>query len=314
MTNSFFLTKWFFLAMRWVFQNIAFQDVFLTVLICTVVLKLITLASDIKSRKSTMAMSALQPEIQKIQKKYANDPRKAQMEQSKLMKERGVSMWGSCLPMLITLPLFIFFLNAFRDWGTEQMARAIVETHQTGSTELFASFKWLWVNNIWQADNGATPVVLSAQNFLANSNLQHLIYFQENPQALDVFKQLGFIVEDVKNIPQSVIDTYNQITQPMANLYPGHNNGWFILPLLAAGTNFLSSWIMQKGQPQSNNAAGSMKMMNYMFPVISFIVCLTSNAAFAIYWSISSLLTVLTNVLLNKRFPRTISATEEVRK
>ena len=46
-------------------------------------------------------------------------------------------------------------------------------------------------------------------------------------------------------------------------------------------------------------------MMTYMFPIISFIACLSNNAAFAIYWSYSSLLMIVVNIILNKKYPRT---------
>ena len=114
MQNDFFLTTWFLEAMKWLYSNV--NSVFLTILICTLVLKLLTVFSDIKTRTSSTKMAAIQPEIQKLQKKYANDPQKLQKAQSKLMRERGVSMWGSCLPMLITMPLFFCFLAAFRFW------------------------------------------------------------------------------------------------------------------------------------------------------------------------------------------------------
>lgn len=308
MSGDFFLTTWFFQAMRWIYENLTAQNVFLTILICTIVLRALTFFSDLKTRKSTAKMAAIQPEIQKIQKKYKNDPRMAQQAQSKLMKEQGVSMWGSCLPMLITMPLFFCFIAAFRFWGCEQMIQAILEVHDTGSTQMFESFRFLWISNIWQADNGALPVVMEAKQFFASvSNMQNLIYFKENPAAFEAFKSLGLIIENTSNIPQTAIDTYNNLTEPFLALYPGKNNGWFLLPILAGGSNFLSAWLMQKSQPKiEGQAAGGGKMMMYIFPIMSFIFCLTNNSAFAIYWTLSSVLMIVTNLLLNKKFPRTV--------
>ena len=149
MQNDFFLTTWFLEAMKWLYSNV--NSVFLTILICTLVLKLLTVFSDIKTRTSSAKMAAIQPEIQKLQKKYANDPQKLQKAQSKLMRERGVSMWGSCLPMLITMPLFFCFLAAFRFWGYEETIRLLVDENPA---QLLQSFKFLWINNIWQPDSG----------------------------------------------------------------------------------------------------------------------------------------------------------------
>jgi membrane protein insertase Oxa1/YidC/SpoIIIJ len=156
------------------------------------------------------------------------------------------------------------------------------------------------------------PVIMKAQDFLAIKELPRLIYFQQNPEALAIFKNLGFIVSDTKNIPQAAIDKYNELVKPLLDTYAGKNNGWFIWPLLAGASMFLSSWIMQKGQPQNDAAGGTGKFMVYVFPIMSFFFCLNYNTSFAIYWTISSIVTLGVNLLLNKKYPR--FTPEEVKK
>ena len=309
MQNDFFLTTWFLEAMKWVYGNV--NSVFLTILICTVVLKAITLFSDIKTRKSSAQMAAIQPEIQKIQKKYANDPQKAQQAQSKLMKERGVSMWGSCLPMLITMPLFFCFLAAFRFWGYEETIRLLVEDNPA---EILESFKFLWITNIWQPDSGLAPVVMKAKDFLSIAKLDQLLYLKNNPGVWEKLVDLGIAAANGVNAQGATIYTflnteaaqaaYTAAVQPLLDLHTGYSNGWFILPLLAGATNFFSSWLMQRGQPQNPQTNSTNKMMMWMFPIMSVWFCLTYNAAFALYWSISSICMIITNLVLNKKFPR----------
>ncbi len=309
MQNDFFLTTWFLEAMKWVYGNV--NSVFLTILICTVVLKAITLFSDIKTRKSSAQMAAIQPEIQKIQKKYANDPQKAQQAQSKLMKERGVSMWGSCLPMLITMPLFFCFLAAFRFWGYEETIRLLVEDNPA---EILESFKFLWITNIWQPDSGLAPVVMKAKDFLSIAKLDQLLYLKNNPAVWEKLVGLGIAAANGVNAQGTTIYTflnteaaqaaYTAAVQPLLDLHTGYSNGWFILPLLAGATNFFSSWLMQRGQPQNPQTNSTNKMVMWMFPIMSVWFCLTYNAAFALYWSISSICMIITNLVLNKKFPR----------
>lgn len=87
----------------------------LTILTFTVIIRLLILPLNIKSTRSNARMQAIQPELKKIQAKYANDPQKMQMESSKLMKENNVSMFGGCLPTLLPLPilfaLYYVFMN-----------------------------------------------------------------------------------------------------------------------------------------------------------------------------------------------------------
>ena len=83
------------------------------------------------------------------------------------------------------------------------------------------------------------------------------------------------------------------------------------MSILAGGTNFLSAWLMTKNTPAANEeAAKSTKWMNYLFPVMSFIFCLNYNAAFAIYWTLTSVIMIIVNLILNKKFPRTEPAKE----
>lgn len=325
MTGDFFLTNWFLEAMRWIYSltcaisESGFGNVFLTILISTILLRALTIFSDIKTRKSSAKMAEVQPEIQRLQKRYANDPRRFQAEQTKLMKEKGVSMWGSCLPMLITMPLFFCFIAAFRYWGYEMNLRLLVDEN---AMELFKSFKFLWINNIWQPDNGLTPVLANGASFLATPQLSNLLYLQE-PGVGEKLVEMGLAVTKVYQggvsyqllSNETAIAIYDAAIQPFLDVYKGYNNGWFIMSILAGGTNFLSAWLMTKNTPAANEeAAKSTKWMNYLFPVMSFIFCLNYNAAFAIYWTLTSVIMIIVNLILNKKFPRTEPAKEDADK
>lgn len=325
MTGDFFLTNWFLEAMRWIYSltcaisESGFGNVFLTILISIILLRALTIFSDIKTRKSSAKMAEVQPEIQRLQKKYANDPRRFQAEQTKLMKEKGVSMWGSCLPMLITMPLFFCFIAAFRYWGYEMNLRLLVDEN---AMELFKSFKFLWINNIWQPDNGLAPVLANGASFLATPQLSNLLYLQE-PGVGEKLVEMGLAVTKVYQggvsyqllSNETAIAIYDAAIQPFLDVYKGYNNGWFIMSILAGGTNFLSAWLMTKNTPAANEeAAKSTKWMNYLFPIMSFIFCLNYNAAFAIYWTLTSVIMIIVNLILNKKFPRTEPAKEDADK
>lgn len=315
MTGDFFLTNWFLEAMRWIYSltcaisESGFGNVFLTILISTILLRALTIFSDIKTRKSSAKMAEVQPEIQRLQKKYANDPRRFQAEQTKLMKEKGVSMWGSCLPMLITMPLFFCFIAAFRYWGYEMNLRLLVDEN---AMELFKSFKFLWINNIWQPDNGLTPVLANGASFLATPQLSNLLYLQE-PGVGEKLVEMGLAVTKVYQggvsyqilSNETAIAIYDAAIQPFLDVYKGYNNGWFVMSILAGGTNFLSAWLMTKNTPAANEeAAKSTKWMNYLFPIMSFIFCLNYNAAFAIYWTLTSVIMIIVNLILKQEIPK----------
>jgi len=93
-------------------NNISFG---LTIILFTVIIRLILLPLSVKQIKSTAKMSAIQPEMKKVQAKYKSDPQKAQQEVMKLYKENGVNPMGGCLPMIIQMPILFALYAVFQN-------------------------------------------------------------------------------------------------------------------------------------------------------------------------------------------------------
>ena len=321
MAEDFFLTKWAFLGMRWLYEVLTNENIVLTIIIATLTIRLLTVLCDIRSRKSSIKMAAIQPQLDKVKKKYANDPQKLNAESQKIMRENGASMFGGCLPMLITMPLFFIFIAAFRQWGNEMMVRLILtlDDNKEKGVELFQTFKFFWVNNLWMPDNGFSPVVPTAKEFFgtANNTLPKLLYFKEHPEALQRFVDLGFFVKNgdaysLATLTDGLTANYNALMAPCAELYKGHNNGWFVFPVLAGVSTYFSSWIMQKNQPKTDATASTNKMMNWLMPIMSFVFCLQYNASFAVYWTFSNIFSLGTSLLINRSFAKKQAAVMEV--
>lgn len=163
---TFFLTRWFYALMQFLYGLFS-NSYLLTILVATLLLRLVQIYPDISNRKTQIKMAVVKPELDSLQKRYADDPQKLRAEQSKIMKKHGISTFSSCLPLLLIFPLFFCFLAAFRCWGNEESITlmyetAVAETYDEGTAEraaaeenameTFKSFKFLWVNNIWQPD------------------------------------------------------------------------------------------------------------------------------------------------------------------
>lgn len=82
-----------------------------TLILFTLFTKVILFPLAIKQKKSMIRMSAFQPVIQNIQKKYANNPAKQQEELARLQTEHGFSMTSGCLPMFIQLPILFGLID-----------------------------------------------------------------------------------------------------------------------------------------------------------------------------------------------------------
>jgi len=80
-------------------------------------------------------------------------------------------------------------------------------------------------------------------------------------------------------------------------------NGWLVLPILAAASQFVTTLLQPQTAPQAEGqGAGTGKMMKYFFPLFSLFICITSNAGFALYWVATNLIAGGQGYALNKYF------------
>ena len=90
------------------------QNYGLSIILFTIVVKLILMPLQAKSQKAMKKQQKIQPIVAELQKKYANDQQKLQAEMMKVYKENGVSMTGGCLPLLIQFPILIGLYSVIR--------------------------------------------------------------------------------------------------------------------------------------------------------------------------------------------------------
>ena len=87
----------------------------LTIVIFTLLIKMVFWPITAKSFTSMAAMRKITPELNEIKQRYKNDNQKIQAETMKLFKEHGANPLGGCLPILIQMPFFIGFFFALRE-------------------------------------------------------------------------------------------------------------------------------------------------------------------------------------------------------
>ena len=91
------------------------------IVLFTLILKTITLPLDAYSRgsmrKKSLRMEKMRPQLEKLQKQYQNDQQTYNAKMMELYKKNGYSMLGACLPMIVTLVVFMIVLGAFSDYS-----------------------------------------------------------------------------------------------------------------------------------------------------------------------------------------------------
>ncbi len=335
MTNSFFLTRWLLAGMRWLYETLmsstgmqASYAIVLTIFLFTLGVRCLSVFGDIKSRKSSLQMQEIQPDLDRIMKKYQNDPKRMNQERSKLMKEKGVSTMSGCLPLLIMMPLLFMFINAFRAWSNEQMLSLLLtmDKDPQAGIALFNQYKFFWILNIWRPDNLSSSAVLTGEQFwrtfalTKSTSVDKFIFYTEHQAALDeLLLRMGFFVKDaagaltIAEDNAAFLTAYEAIMGPCIDTYKGFVNGYAILPIVAGATSFLLSWVSMQQQNQnkkeenpnsaSAQAANMGKGMMYIMPLMSVFFCWQYDATFSIYWILSNVIATCINFILNKKLP-----------
>ena len=91
----------------------------MAIIIVTIIFRIIVSPLMHKQAKSNYQMQKIQPQIAKIQEKYADDRIKLGEETQKLYAEAKFNPLAGCLPMLLQMPIFIALFQVLGKWATE---------------------------------------------------------------------------------------------------------------------------------------------------------------------------------------------------
>ena len=121
-----------------------------SIIVFTLLIKLVLMPFDYKSRVGMRKTTKIQPQIAALQKKYANDKDKLNAKMAELYKKEGVNPMSSCLPMLLTFPILIAMFNAMRMVSNEHLVQQTFDI-LLGNEPVLES--WLWIKNLWMPDS-----------------------------------------------------------------------------------------------------------------------------------------------------------------
>ena len=289
-----------------------------SMVVFTLLIKLILLPLDYKSRKSMRRMTRLQPQVAKLQKKYANDKEKLNQKTAELYRREGINPMSGCLPMLVSMVILFIMFTAMRTVANTEMASQALGLLTTGTQ---TNESWLWIKNIWMPDSPFNPVIADSANLrIIPADIWAKVFASLDPASVTALAQYGIdaatisgetVFAALQTLPVYAQETQLWTVMPQLNLLIvnlsiyAHNNGWFILPILAAVTQYL----MTLSQPQpaadpNNPAASTNKFMKYFFPLFSLWVCSSYNAIFALYWVVGNVFAWVQGLVMNKMFEK----------
>lgn len=271
----------------------------LAIFLFALLVKLIMLPFQYKSKKSMMRMNGLSDKVRELQKKHEGNQQKLQMEMNKLYKEENVHPMSGCLWTLIPFPILIALYRAIREPLTIMMG----------------------VSKDLLAEGGAITEKLAELGFTAGSQSAYLqleqsqfisSHFEEFAGISDKLVQINykFLGINLGDMPKLMFWTAEGFTwSDVAVWLPAV--GLFLIPIISAFMSWLSMKLSQKLSPtamtaatsgNSSQTASQMKMMNLMMPLMSLYICFIMPAALGVYWIYQSVLGVIQEFFMNKHF------------
>ena len=304
-----------------VLEAIGIPNIGVAIILFTIIIYLLLTPIQIKQQKWSKMMTVIQPELQQIQKKYAN--KKDQASQMKMSEETmalyqkyGVSPTGSCLPLLLQMPILMSLYQViYHIPGYIGSVRTIFSslTEQimsvSGYSELMKEF----------VTENSVRVYSSLSETLTENNIYDILYVLKPSQwdkLADISQFSGFsdlinrTADDSTNV--NMFLAYNITESPMDLLQRGIQAGSVVLIILAVLVPvlaWLTQWLNYKLMPQSamaddknkkGNMESSMRMMNTFMPVVSAFMCLSFSIGIGIYWITGAVLRSIQQIVINR--------------
>ena len=278
-----------------------------------ILVQLILMPINAKSKKSMMKMSRLTPRIQDIQARYANDPQKQNEMMKKLYQDEGVSMSGGCvwslIPMLILFPLFAVIRQpiTYILLESEEITSQIISVIKTAAPDIFSS-------------NSYYDQVIAAQAIpqFANELRAAIPGISEFALAGINFNFLGI---NLGMIPQFNVFSASWV-------WDWAHIGAFLIPMVSAGSQVLQMWISQKtndsvitdekGVQDKETAKNSqqnqsMKVMMWTMPLMSLWIGFTVAAGLSLYWFVGGVVRMISDPIMTNHYRKIYDAEDAVR-
>ena len=323
--------------MDWIYSGISnitggrVESVVLSIVIITIIIYMCLLPLTIKQQKFSKLSQKMQPEMQAIQAKYKNKKDQASMmamqEETQLLYQKyGISPMGSCVQMLIQMPILFALYRVFYNIpaylsGVKGSFTGLVDSIQQTSgyqdtlVSLMEKYNVVTSSGL-NASNVASKLADASGDTLSNYIID--ILYKLPSKGWDALLDGKFF----DGIQSAVEKTHDALLH--FNYFLGLNisdTPWYIiksnftdkpdkwllfviLALLIPVLSYLTQMINIKLMPQATNGndqmASQMKMMNLMMPLMSLFFCFTVPVGLGIYWICSALVRGIQQFFVNR--------------
>ena len=305
------------------------QNIGLCIIIFSILIYALMTPLQIKQQKFSKLSAIMQPELQKIQKKYKgknNDSaamQKMQEETQAVYQKYGVSPTGSCVQLAIQFPILmalyqvIYKIPAYVGSVKDILASAVTSiTGVSGYTEILQQFitdnKMTRVQLVMDGSNATSNSVTDFLYALSPSQWKTLAETSQFSGFTDTLNSTAKEISHVQNF-----FGLNIADQPLTYIKAAFVGGSILIaiaailiPILAWATQMINLKLMPQaaqqgsGDAQQDAMMNSMKTMNTVMPLMSAVFCFTFPVGLGIYWVASAAVRSVQQLIINKHMDK----------
>lgn len=261
----------------------------ISIIITTVIFKLILLPLTLKQTKSMKDMQVIQPKMKALQEKYKNDKETLNIKTMELYKEHNVNPLGGCLPLIIQMPIIIAFFSLLREpykymfGGSPDNVESIKEASSFFYNNVQKGF--LWIKDIGFAEGaiGKGEHILE----ISVKGVKEALEITVNDGFEGLVNGIKLLGENASNVP---------FFGAMLVAVP-------VLALLAGFTTYLTTKMSTSTTPNANvdvKAQATQNSMTKIMPIMIFFFALNFPAGLTMYWVVGNLFQIVQTYLMNK--------------
>jgi YidC/Oxa1 family membrane protein insertase len=285
----------------------------LSVMLFTILMRLVLLPLDLKAKASTKKINELQPLLKEINEKYKYDPDKRNRKTAELYQKHGVNPLGGCLPLLIQIPIFFALFAALRQISSMELGSFLIDVIKhhdpsiipvldqiTKAVESSSAIKQRMVDIIPQLFiRTDLPIVDQMKEIAGAENVSLLLETIKNISNKEIYSFLNaqygaYRFLWIKNVWIADSPLVSVVGRPI-DLFSNEWNGLFILPILAGVTSYYQTKLASTST--ANQQTGG---FTAIFPILSVWFTAMYTAVFGVYWVTNNIFQIVQQIVYNR--------------
>lgn len=290
-----------------VLNKIGIVNIGVAIILFTFIIRLCLFPLMFKQNKSTKVMNYIQPEINKVTKKYKGKRDQesliAQQRETKAIQDKyGISMTSGCLTSLLQLPIFLALYRVIQN--VPAYVDKVYNLYHPIAKTIYDNPDAIQKLTEFQNENASLKVVT-----LEPGNIDTIIdvLAKFSADTWDKFSALfgnqGAVVDAINANVDEINHAYSFIGGINLTSVPGFAlTAALAIPILSMVFQFLSMHATPQqstGDPAQQASMKTMRMVMNIMPIMSFFVCINVPAGVGLYWAAGSFISFITSVVIN---------------